>query len=470
MEKKTGQVKGSTHWYLWSALVAIELLMSFSAFGYVHIPPLSVTIAYVPVLVAGALMGPLEAMTVGAVFGAASMWKATATYVLPFDQLFSPFFSGYPVQSVLLSMGSRMLFGLAMGLLYTLVRRWRFSGVWVGLLTFFGSTVHSFFVYSSLWLFFPQTGYTPAHALGALSSPSMLAANVVTTAVVLLLWRFEASKTWRKFRGAGGRGGQDVLRRAVSPGFPAGGCGGDAGFQCVRGFVLCAPHGVCSGVSRCGAAPAGIFRFGTFADSVFDRHSVPHVDCSCVCDFQPKVRHLHGPGGQEGFFNRLAVPQSVYDRLCRSAGGVSQRWGAGCFLMVDLDHFKEINDGFGHPEGDRILREVSRCLQECFGPEALLGRVGGDEFAVFLQPNLSLEEWKVCLRHFQESVRLVEPPSGARRLSCSVGVLLVKEPRPVEELYRDADWLLYQAKAQGRDRYVAGTQEDARVGVHAQAG
>lgn len=216
--------------------------------------------------------------------------------------------------------------------------------------------------------------------------------------------------------------------------------------------------------------PAGIFRFGTFADSVFDRHSVPHVDCGCVCDFQPKVRHLHGPGGQEGFFNRLAVPQSVYDRLCRSAGGVSQRWGAGCFLMVDLDHFKEINDGFGHPEGDRILREVSRCLQECFEPEALLGRVGGDEFAVFLQPNLSLEEWKVCLRHFQESVRLVEPPSGARRLSCSVGVLLVKEPRPVEELYRDADWLLYQAKAQGRDRYVAGTQEDARVGVHAQAG
>ena len=107
MEKKTGQVKGSTHWYLWSALVAIELLMSFSAFGYVHIPLLSVTIAYVPVLVAGALMGPLEAMTVGAVFGAASMWKATATYVLPFDQLFSPFFSGYPVQSVLLSVGNQ---------------------------------------------------------------------------------------------------------------------------------------------------------------------------------------------------------------------------------------------------------------------------------------------------------------------------------------------------------------------------
>ncbi len=115
MEKKTGQVKGSTHWYLWSALVAIELLMSFSAFGYVHIPPLSVTIAYVPVLVAGALMGPLEAMTVGAVFGAASMWKATATYVLPFDQLFSPFFSGYPVQSVLLSVGSRMLFAWPWG-------------------------------------------------------------------------------------------------------------------------------------------------------------------------------------------------------------------------------------------------------------------------------------------------------------------------------------------------------------------
>lgn len=470
MEKKTGQVVGSTHWYLWSALVAIELLMSFSAFGYVHIPPLSVTIAYVPVLVAGALMGPLEAMTVGAVFGAASMWKATATYVMPFDQLFSPFFSGYPVQSVLLSVGSRMLFGLTMGLLYTLVRRWRFSGVWVGLLTFFGSTVHSFFVYSSLWLFFPQTGYTPANALGTLGSPSGLATSVVITTVVLLLWRLEASKTWRKFQAQV----EEVGRMYSAERYH-------------RVSLLVAV--VVTLASSVSVALYFVHRMESVLE--FQGVELPPLGYSDLVHLQ--IQFLIGilslmwivavfvifnrryatymaQEAKRDFLTGLLSRKAFMTACAAALEEFPKGGGAGCFLMVDLDHFKEINDGFGHPEGDRILREVSRCLQECFGPEALLGRVGGDEFAVFLQPNLSLEEWKVCLRHFQESARLVEPPSGARRLSCSVGVLLVKEPRPVEELYRDADWLLYQAKAQGRDRYVAGTQEDARAGVHAQAG
>ena len=90
------RVKGGRNirWYLLGTLVALELLMSFSFLGYLHISPISITFAYIPVLLAGILMGPFESMAVGAVFGAASMWKATASYVMPVDQLFSPFTSG----------------------------------------------------------------------------------------------------------------------------------------------------------------------------------------------------------------------------------------------------------------------------------------------------------------------------------------------------------------------------------------
>lgn len=75
----------SMRWFALLGLCAIELLMSFSFFGYFHIEPISITTAYIPVLVAGALMGPFEAAAVGAVFGLASMWKASASYVMATD-------------------------------------------------------------------------------------------------------------------------------------------------------------------------------------------------------------------------------------------------------------------------------------------------------------------------------------------------------------------------------------------------
>ena len=83
-------------WYVLMALIALELLMSFSFLGYFHIAPISITIAFLPVMLAGALLGPLESTVVGLVFGLASMWKASASYVLPADQLFSPVLSGHP--------------------------------------------------------------------------------------------------------------------------------------------------------------------------------------------------------------------------------------------------------------------------------------------------------------------------------------------------------------------------------------
>ena len=101
-----GPLRGFAFW----ALIAVELLMSFSFFGYIHVEPLSITTAFLPVLLAGALIGPGSAAAVGAVFGLASMWKAGAHYVLPFDQLFSPLMSGHPLESILLSVGSRALY------------------------------------------------------------------------------------------------------------------------------------------------------------------------------------------------------------------------------------------------------------------------------------------------------------------------------------------------------------------------
>ena len=109
--------------YLLGMFIAVELLMSFTFLGYIHIPPISVTIAYIPILVAGCLLGPAQSVIVGLVFGIASMYKASASYVMPSDAAFSPFLSGSPVYSLLLSVGTRALFGLVIGLAYLAVKK-----------------------------------------------------------------------------------------------------------------------------------------------------------------------------------------------------------------------------------------------------------------------------------------------------------------------------------------------------------
>ena len=185
-----------TDWYIFIALIAVELLMSFSFFGYFHVEPISITIAYFPVLLAGVLLGPGEATVVGTVFGLTSMWKASASYVMPTDQLFSPFFSDNPLGSLVLSVGSRALFGLFTGLLYAGARRLGHSGIWVGVVSFFARPIHSLLVYSAIALFFPEAGYGPDIVFTNFFNGTELLENLGTTAVVLLIWGASRTQTW----------------------------------------------------------------------------------------------------------------------------------------------------------------------------------------------------------------------------------------------------------------------------------
>lgn len=148
------ETKDSGSIYLLCALIAIELFMSFSFLGYIHIEPISLTFVYIPVLITGCVMGPKESTLVGAVFGVASMWKASAFYVSAGDAIFSPLMSGKPLQSILLSVGSRTLFGLLVGLMYAGVRKSKHPLAGILLVSSVGRTIHTFLVYLCMGLFF----------------------------------------------------------------------------------------------------------------------------------------------------------------------------------------------------------------------------------------------------------------------------------------------------------------------------
>lgn len=141
--------------YIFSLLLAVEVIMSFTFLGYVHIPPISITTAYIPIIITACLFGPAEASLAGLLFGLGSLYKASATYVMPADAVFSPFRSDFPIGSILLSVGTRVLFGFLLGCLFQLARKSKRKNLCKLLITIAAPKLHALLVYTAMGLFFP---------------------------------------------------------------------------------------------------------------------------------------------------------------------------------------------------------------------------------------------------------------------------------------------------------------------------
>lgn len=129
-----------------------------------------------------------------------------------------------------------------------------------------------------------------------------------------------------------------------------------------------------------------------------------------------------------------------------------------CFLMLDIDFFKIINDSYGHPQGDQVLIACARTIEKTIRDKDLLGRLGGEEFAVVL-PNTSLEEARVIAERIR--TRIAELSFHTAHLTqsfhttISIGISSTTDSiYAYELLYKHADLALYQAKQSGRNRVV----------------
>jgi diguanylate cyclase (GGDEF)-like protein len=157
-----------------------------------------------------------------------------------------------------------------------------------------------------------------------------------------------------------------------------------------------------------------------------------------------------------GLANRRAL-ERVLDDL---AGDARLRANGFALLVLDLDHFKAVNDAYGHPAGDRVLRAVAGVIEAAaFGPGDLALRYGGEEFVVVLA-DTSLAGARDVAERIRETIasRPIPLDDGrAVRVTASVGIAhaAANDRRCVEELFRDADLALFAAKRGGRNRVVA---------------
>ena len=442
--------------YILGCLIAIEILVSVSYIGYIHIEPISITLAYIPILITGILMGPLESTIVGAVFGGLSLWKASASYVMAGDRIFSPFMSGSPFKSLLLSIGVRALFGLAVGILYDLAkRRSRRPDLWVGVISFFGKAIHSLLVYGGMALLFPAMGFGIADTLHSFFTLSNLITITGTTLIALLIRRGLRSRPFQLFEqrmqmSKSLRASQPSLSRTMLASI------------LIEFLLTCAVTVYFVGRTRYMLEQDGVVVSSDILSDLFLLQSQfllgilalmfllvvfqVFLRRYAVCtEYETRLDALTGVWNRKNFFQKGGQALSAMAR---------QNAWHGYFIMIDIDWFKQINDMFGHPEGDRVLHDLAKCLRSIFAPIGLVGRLGGDEFSILIDRPIERAQLESRLHTFSAQLdQLGAPASG---VSCSIGVLAITHPTSVEALYQQADQLLYQAKQQGRSRFIFG--------------
>ena len=142
------------------------------------------------------------------------------------------------------------------------------------------------------------------------------------------------------------------------------------------------------------------------------------------------------------------------EQVLRVSISQAARSGLPCAaLVIDIDHFKRLNDRFGHPVGDKVLREISRRLQNELRAGCTLGRWGGEEFVV-VAPQTELHEAQQLGERLLYAVR-ADPISGEHLVTVSIGATSYRPGDTPETLIARADRALYRAKQAGRDRLAA---------------
>ncbi|UUX94726.1 GGDEF domain-containing protein [Aquabacterium sp. J223] len=148
---------------------------------------------------------------------------------------------------------------------------------------------------------------------------------------------------------------------------------------------------------------------------------------------------------------RRSVFTTLLEQACRRARRDGQPLA---LVLLDIDHFKAINDGHGHQAGDHVLQRFAQAVRERLRASDVLGRVGGEEFAVLL-PATSADGARHVAEQLRQAVQALAVEVGASRplaVTVSAGVALLGATDDAAALFQSADAALYEAKRAGRNR------------------
>ncbi len=157
--------------------------------------------------------------------------------------------------------------------------------------------------------------------------------------------------------------------------------------------------------------------------------------------------------GMTRCLNKTAFHHEVVHYLGRKSDNSHH----GALLIIDADHFKSINDTYGHDTGDKALKVIAEKLRAVVRRTDPIGRIGGEEFGVLLR-DADLRDAAAVAERIRSSINLSDVPGAApgARLSVSVGGTVFDDDVSFTDIFKAADTRLYTAKSQGRNRVDVG--------------
>ena len=172
-----------------------------------------------------------------------------------------------------------------------------------------------------------------------------------------------------------------------------------------------------------------------------------------VAEAEARLRELATTDAMSGLWNRRHFQALAEGELARAR----RQGGALSVVLADIDHFKQVNDRYGHEAGDHVIRHVSKTMREQLRAGDLIGRWGGEEFILLLPGCDAAGAAQLCER-MRRHVSGSPCDIGGQQIPVTVsfGVMPLPLDEPFEQAVRHADGALYRAKNAGRNRVVAG--------------
>ena len=171
-----------------------------------------------------------------------------------------------------------------------------------------------------------------------------------------------------------------------------------------------------------------------------------------------KIRSMMVRDGLTGLYNHTSIKQQLEREISRAK---RHKCSFVTFAMLDLDHFKRINDTYGHLTGDQVLKSLARFLLQRLRQTDIIGRYGGEEFAIIF-PDTQKEDISKVMDELRDGFSKIRHLAGSTPFSVtfSCGIAAYPDFLTANELNEAADQALYEAKNQGRNRLIVKAREE----------
>lgn len=426
-------------------LTAFEIVLAFTGLGYI-IP--YATLMYIPVILSAYFYGIFAGGFLGFIFGLTSIWKASVTGVNEFDALFSPFTSGFVWESLILSTGTRVFFGIFAGLVFKIIKKINVYKIQLFLLfAVLLQLFHSILVLLTASYLFPETNINAEFILHDIFSIREFMQAVILCLVAYISYKISVSKQFKEFEQILNDGGNAYYTsRFKLEGF-------GVGLIVLLTNLMLMYHlkDTVSDAMQIKSITldretyivylnsAGQFIAGCIAISYIIGMFVVAYRVYSVYKIYNSDRDL-----MTGLYTKAAAIE--YGRV------LLQDANNGYFLIIDIDKFKKINDTYGHITGDRVIVSIAEYLKKYFFDLGYVARFGGDEFAVFITKEIDRQSLIKVIEDFQNNLKEIH--LNNMQVTCSIGISKISNEKQFDEIYQKADEMLYKVKSSGRNGYA----------------